>query len=338
MTATDPQESCVHDHTNVGYVLAVCYSIIFVLGLIGNVVALWAFFRVDSKRNSVWVFLINLAFADLLLIFCLPFRIFFHSEGNRWMLGATLCKVVTYVFYMNMYISITLLGLISVNRYMKIHQGIRSHNRLLSTKWSVVICAAIWIMALVMDAVFIATSSSQSHKCYQYKRLQNAKWKAYINVFLLALYWLAFISLVVSYVKIHRKLRNIWHTPNAQCYSRTAWKSLFILFVFTICSAPYHVVQAFYIRTTITDTSCYWRNVVNLAVETTLLLSSLNACLDPIMYFILATSMRKEVQRIMSIVFGVKEAPGLSSSSSTIELDEKTAKADGKKNIPATLQ
>ncbi|XP_061826782.1 probable G-protein coupled receptor 34b isoform X2 [Nerophis lumbriciformis] len=317
MTAPDPQESCVRDHTTVGYVLAVCYSVIFVLGLIGNVVALWAFFRVDSKRNSV---------------------IFFHSEGNRWMLGATLCTVVTYIFYMNMYMSITLLGLISVNRYMKIHQGIRSHNRLLSTRWSVVICVGLWIVAVVMDVVFIATSSTQSHKCYQYKQLQNTKWKAYVNMFLLALYWLAFISLVVSHVTIHRKLRNATHTPNARCYSRTAWKSLFILFVFTICSAPYHVIQAFYIRTQITEASCYWRNAVNLVVESTLLLSSLNACLDPIMYFILASSMRKEVWRITSIVFGVKEAPGLSSSSSSIELEEKTAKADGKKNIPATLQ
>lgn len=159
LTALETQETCV-DHEALQIPLAVLYSVIFVLGLVGNLVALWVFFCVHSKKNSVRVFLINVAFADLLLVVCLPFRIVYHSQGNTWLLGAPLCKVVGNLFYMNMYISITLLGLISVDRYLKIQQGIRTQSRLGSTRWSTALCALIWAMAFTLTSVLL---SSKNH-------------------------------------------------------------------------------------------------------------------------------------------------------------------------------
>lgn len=139
--------------------MAVLYSIIFVLGLVGNLVALWVFFCVHSKKNSVRVFLINVAFADLLLVVCLPFRILYHSQGNVWKLGPTVCKVVGNLFYMNMYISVTLLGLISVDRYLKIHRGTSVRNRLWSTRWSLVLCAVVWITSFALTLVLLMSPS-----------------------------------------------------------------------------------------------------------------------------------------------------------------------------------
>lgn len=135
--------------------LAVSYSVIFVLGLAGNLLALWVFFCVHSKKNSVRVFLINVAFADLLLVVCLPFRILYHSQGNKWTLSPKLCVMVGAIFYMNMYVSITLLGLISVDRYLKIHRSTGMQRRLWSRKWSSVLCAAVWIGAFGMIFMFL---------------------------------------------------------------------------------------------------------------------------------------------------------------------------------------
>lgn len=158
-TTPAPQQPCV-DFGALQLPLAVLYSIIFVLGLVGNLVALWVFFHVHSKKNSVRVYLINVAFADLLLVVCLPFRIIYHSQGNTWNLGPTLCKVVGNLFYMNMYISITLLGLISVDRYLKIQRGAGTQHRLQSTRWSAAICAALWIVAF---ALTLAVLMSKNH-------------------------------------------------------------------------------------------------------------------------------------------------------------------------------
>nr|XP_020487608.1 probable G-protein coupled receptor 34 [Labrus bergylta] len=321
------QPTCV-DYDALQSPLAVLYTIIFILGLVGNLVALWVFFCVHSKKNSVRVFLINVAFADLLLVVCLPFRILYHSRGNVWSLDPTLCKVVGTLFYMNMYISITLLGLISVDRYLKINRGAGVQLRLRSTRWSSITCAVLWIMASALTLTMLTSNNhSQQERCFHYKTLLKMKWKAYINIALLVFFWLIFVSLVVSYGKIALKLLRTSQDkpdlPNAQHYARSARKSFFILFLFTVCFVPYHMVRVFYIRTQITDTSCFWRGVADKANEVALLFSALNSCLDPVMYFLLSSSVRKEVLRLVSSVFRVRDVSGVSGSSSTVDMDGK---------------
>ncbi|KAA8588407.1 hypothetical protein FQN60_001601 [Etheostoma spectabile] len=316
-TATN--RTCV-DPNALQSLLAVIYAVIFVLGLVGNLVALWVFFCVDSKKNSVRVFLINTAFADLLLVLCLPFRILYHSRGNVWTLGPVLCKVVGNLFYMNMYISVTLLGLISVDRYMKIHRGVRGQHRLRSTKWSTMLCALIWIVSFTVMLLILL--------CFHYKQLLDAKWIAYINICIVVLFWLVFVSLMVSYGKIALNLlrtsREKPDLPNSSRYARTARKSFFILFLFTVCFVPYHIVRVFYIITQIRDVSCFWQGVADKANEVALLFSAVNSCLDPVMFFLLSSSVRKEVLRLVGNVFCVQDWAGVSGSSSTAEQDGKT--------------
>ncbi|XP_067371094.1 probable G-protein coupled receptor 34 [Channa argus] len=332
MMATTPDAPCV-DEDALQIPLAVLYSIIFVLGLAGNLIALWVFFCVHSKKNSVRVFLINIAFADLLLVICLPFRILYHSRGNKWDLDPTLCKVVGNLFYMNMYISVVLLGLISVDRYLKIHRVAGMQHRLQSTKWSTVLCAIVWTVSFALIlSLLLSDTSSESNRCFHYKPLHDAKWKAHINIFVLVVFWLVFISLVVSYgkiaIKLHRTSQQKPDMPNAARYSRTAKKSFFILFLFTVSFVPYHIVRAFYIKTQITDTTCYWIRVADKANEVALVFSALNSCLDPVMYFLLSSSVRKEVLRLVSNVFCMQEISGVTGTSSSVELEGKNGKTD----------
>lgn len=317
-------ETCL-DQGELQSSLAVLYAIIFVPGLIGNLVALWVFLFVHSKKNSVRVFLINIALADLLLMVCLPFRVLYHSQGNRWRLSPILCNVVGNLFYMNMYISITFLGMISIDRYLKIHRGMEMDSRL-STKWSSTICALTWIGALGMTLpVVMSKNHAQSDKCFHYKQLIDAKWKAYINIALMVVFWLVFIALMASYMKIGLKLRrrsiNNPDFPHASHFKSTAQKSFFILFLFTVCFVPYHLVRIFYIKTQITDTSCFWRGVADNANEIALVLSAFNSCLDPVMYFLLSSAVRKEVLCLVGRVFCLKEVIVNRGGSSTIDME-----------------
>ena len=118
---TQRNENCSLEDNALSFALISFYSVIFVIGLVGNIIALFAFLCIHQKRNSIQVYLLNVAIADLLLIFCLPFRILYHISNNTWMFGWILCKIVGTLFYMNMYISIILLGLISLDRYVKIN-------------------------------------------------------------------------------------------------------------------------------------------------------------------------------------------------------------------------
>lgn len=173
---------------------------------------------------------------------------------------------------------------------------------------------------------------SDVRRCFHYKQLHDAKWKAYINIFMLVVFWLVFISLMASYGKIAlnllRRSKEKPDLPTASRYSRTAKKSFFVLFVFTICFVPYHTVRIFYIKTQITDTSCFWRGVADKTNEIALLFSALNSCLDPVMYFLLSSSVRKEVLRMVGSVCCVRDVAVTRGSSSTIELEDRLARTD----------
>uniref|UniRef100_A0A8C7Y1R7 G protein-coupled receptor 34b n=1 Tax=Oryzias sinensis TaxID=183150 RepID=A0A8C7Y1R7_9TELE len=281
--SSSTQFDCVDEET-MRIPLAVLYSLIFVVGLVGNILALWVFFCVQSTKNSVHVFLLNVACADLLLIFCLPFRILYHSHANTWTLKPILCSLVGNLFYMNM---------------------------------SVFLCAVIWTLAFLFFLPYLIFQSNT--RCFHYKDLREEKWKAYINICGVLTFWSVFISLMVSYGKIALKLlrrsQENPDLPSSPSFFQNARKSFFILFVFTICFLPYHMVRPFYIATQIQPTSLFWRNVANKANELTLVLSALNSCLDPVMYYLLSSSVRKEVLNLVSRVFCLPHAPEVSTKS-----------------------
>lgn len=130
---------------------------------------------------------------------------------------------------------------------------------------------------------------------------------------------------MVSYGKIALKLHRVSQEkpglPNAPHYARTARKSFFILFLFTVCFVPYHMVRVFYIKTQITNASCFWQSVADRANEVALLFSALNSCLDPVMYFLLSSSVRKEVLHLVGNKLCVRDIAGVTGNSSTADLD-----------------
>ncbi|KAI5621208.1 putative G-protein coupled receptor 34 [Silurus asotus] len=221
---------------------------------------------------------------------------------------------------MNMYVSITLLGLISIDRYVKL-QGVPSRQRFLSSKQSALTCGLLWIISILCITPLIALGGDQkpANLCFQYKHLHNAKWKAYINTAVVVLFWVVYGILVTSYWKIGAWLlkdsKNKPDFPNAAKYSRTARKSFFVLFLFTVCFVPYHLVRIFYIYTQITEVSCRWVQVVDKINELSLLLSAFNSCLDPVMYFVLCGSVRRVVLQALNKHLCVKTSAGSTSSS-----------------------
>lgn len=299
--------------------LAVIYSLFFIFGLVGNIFALWVFLCLHTSHNSVRVFLINCAVADLVLLACLPFRVFYHLNGNQWILGPATCKLVGNLFYMNMYISITLLGLISLDRYMRLkgkgraRRGMRLRLFGCNRPWSWVACAALWSLSLLAAIPMIATAEDKEggNKCFQYKKRRSAKGKAYFNALLVLLFWLVFLMLVVSYAKIASQLlkasRDKPDFPNAQRYQRTAKKSFFVLFLFTICFGPYHAFRPIYILSQLSDnSSCDYLMMVDRTNEVMLLFSAFNSCLDPVMYFLLSGSVRKSALRALGLQLGTR--------------------------------
>ncbi|XP_067349384.1 probable G-protein coupled receptor 34 [Channa argus] len=326
------QTICSLDDTALRLPLAIVYSLFFLFGLMGNLFALWVFLFLHSSHNSVRLFLINCAVADLVLLACLPFRVFYHVNGNKWPLGSVACKLVGNLFYMNMYISITLLGLISLDRYLRLKGKGRARKGMRITlcghswPWSRMACGALWGLSLVAVVPMIATSEDKEDNdhCFQYKQRRIAKGKAYFNALLVAFFWVVFIMLMVSYAKIASQLlrasRDKPDLPNAHRYERTAKKSFFVLFLFTVCFGPYHAFRPFYILSQLSETtSCDYLQLVDHINEVMLLFSAFNSCLDPVMYFLLSGSVRRTALSALGLRFGNLFLSDATSVSSTTE-------------------
>lgn len=316
---TPSYPNCTLDDASIRLPLAIFYSLFFVFGLVGNLFALWVFLFLHSRRNSVQVFLINCSIADLVLLACLPFRVFYHVNGDKWMLGSVTCNLVGSVFYMNIYMSIVLLGFISLDRYLRLSGKGRSRRgmriSLLGRRqpWSWVACGILWTLFLTMMLITISTPGDKNFngRCFHYRQKKN--WKAYFNLFLVLLFWLIFIILVVSYAKIASLLfhvsKNQPDFPNANKYKQTAKKSFFVLFVFMICFVPYHSFRPFYIYTQLGYVkSCALLQMVDHTNEIMLLISVLNSCLDPVMFFLLSGSVRKMALNVVGQRLGTRFA------------------------------
>uniref|UniRef100_A0AAV2L3U6 G-protein coupled receptors family 1 profile domain-containing protein n=1 Tax=Knipowitschia caucasica TaxID=637954 RepID=A0AAV2L3U6_KNICA len=104
---------------------AAFYILVLVFAVPGNTLALWAFSKQKSSSPSK-VFLCHLAIADLSYVLLLPMRVVYHLNDSLWPLGHVLCQLGGFLFYLNMYCSIYLMSLISLDRCLSVVLPLKS--------------------------------------------------------------------------------------------------------------------------------------------------------------------------------------------------------------------
>lgn len=73
------------------------YLIIFLLAVVGNVLVILTLVQNKRMRTVTNLFLLNLAFSDLLLgIFCMPFTLIGHALRD-FIFGEIMCKLLPYL-------------------------------------------------------------------------------------------------------------------------------------------------------------------------------------------------------------------------------------------------
>ncbi|GLD69818.1 C-C chemokine receptor type 6-like isoform X1 [Lates japonicus] len=124
------------------------HSIICILGFIGNslVIVTYAFYK--RTKSMTDVYLLNVAIADLLFAAVLPLIV--YNELTSWSMGPVACKLLRGSYSVNLYSGMLLLACISGDRYIAIVQARRSF-RLRSLPYSRVICAIVWIFAILLS-------------------------------------------------------------------------------------------------------------------------------------------------------------------------------------------
>uniref|UniRef100_A0A3Q0S6L4 G protein-coupled receptor 20 n=1 Tax=Amphilophus citrinellus TaxID=61819 RepID=A0A3Q0S6L4_AMPCI len=251
------------------YTVWVCNCLMLVVGVVLNSLALYVFCGASAHSSASVVYTINLAVADLLVALSLPARIaLYHSGGS-----CVACSYVhTFSYFVNMYCSILFLTSICIDRYLAVvHASSTLH------RWRT-IGAARCVSATVLNF----PSSCTVLPAFFYLTILE---------FLLPL-----LAVVGFTLRVTCFLSSSHGLPHQSRVRRIRAIRLLaaVLVVFTVCFTPFHIRQVlvyFQVRVGGEALGQGARHV--LAYHITVTLSSLNSCLDPVVYCFVTDSFKR---------------------------------------------
>ncbi|MFT7796130.1 putative G-protein coupled receptor 34 [Arapaima gigas] len=246
--------------------------------------------------SSITVYMKNMALADLLLVLCLPLRIYYHNRQGPFFL----CRAIGTAFYISMYASIVFLSLISLDRYLKIIKPVKVF-RIHQVEWSRKAAYVTWA-AFAGSSLFFFLSSWESDPCdkicfhFHKKKLAGGV----VNLMVVGLFFAVFLIFVYAYGTIATKLRTMTLGGNKlrarSRKNRVIMKTFVVPTIFTLCFLPYHVVRVPYILSQVdVIQGISNKQMLHILNEMVLCLSALNSCLDPLIYFFLSCVFRKAI-------------------------------------------
>uniref|UniRef100_A0A3B3ZVA3 N-arachidonyl glycine receptor n=1 Tax=Periophthalmus magnuspinnatus TaxID=409849 RepID=A0A3B3ZVA3_9GOBI len=273
------------------------YSFIFIIGVVVNLTAISVFALTTKKRNSVTVYMINVALMDLLFIFVLPFKITYHHL-DYWPFGEVLCRISASLTIFYPCMALWLFALISADRYMAIVQP-KHVKELRNVPKAVVASACVWLMTLgsTLPLLFSTDdpdSSSNFTTCVKMEDIVYLRRENPVNFVRLVFFFLVPICVMVGcYVVI---VDNLVHGRTSKLKPKVKQKSVRIIVTLIVqvlvCFVPFHVCLV--VRLLETDVGGFhiW------AVFTTCLMS-LSTVLDIILYYIVSKQFQ---DRVISVI------------------------------------
>ncbi|XP_051893750.1 proteinase-activated receptor 3-like [Pristis pectinata] len=272
------------------------YILVFAIGLPANGLGLWIMATKIRKLPST-IFLINLATADLLLILILPFKISYHLLGNNWLFGEALCRTMTTFFYGNMYCSILLLTVISIDRYFALVYPLTSR-QFRDNTFAISVCSVIWVIAALLVLPFLF--EEQLLRIYNlnittcHDVLPEASQTGYFFYYFVCLVIMGFLIpccvTIFCYGSVIKTL-----IVNEKSYMRAAIVTFLILLVYVGCFAPSNIIliihHSEYHLTNDSDLYIYYM--------VCLVVSSSSSCIDPFIYYYISDEFRVRVKHVI---------------------------------------
>lgn len=303
------------------------FSIVFVIGLITNVVSIYIFTCSLKLRNETTTYMINLVVSDLLFVFTLPLRVFYFINQN-WPFGGMLCKVSVSLFYTNMYGSMLFLTCISVDRFLAIVYPFRS--RMLRTKRNAkIVCTAVWVLVLsgsLPTGFLLESTKNEENATYCFENFSSKQWKAHLSKVVIFIETVGFlIPLLLNVCCSIMVLQTLRRPRTVSCGGRLNKKKILRmiivhLLIFCFCFIPYNVNLVFYalVRTK-TLKGCFVESVVRTIYPIALCIAVSNCCFDPIVYYFTSETIQNSIKRKSQVSsnYDVKFSEALQSESTS---------------------
>ncbi|KAM9477693.1 hydroxycarboxylic acid receptor 2 [Clarias gariepinus] len=270
------------------------------LGLPGNLMALFIFCRHFHSWRPNILFLFNLILADFLLLVSLPFRIDAYMRSENWMFGDAWCRINLFMLAINRSASISFMTAVAVHRYFKV---VHPHNKInyISSRQAGGIACFIWMVVTLTRLPLLTTRLLITKNNFSYCRSFSMKnppigiklhYLIYIAEFILPLLILFFCSFRISCILQQRQMDREKKVRQA---IRTV---LVIVVVFILCFSPGVVTGliALYLKERINE-YCNAYKVVSQLFVLSIGFTYLNSALDPVIYCFSSSMFRNSIKR-----------------------------------------
>ncbi|XP_030067760.1 chemokine-like receptor 1 [Microcaecilia unicolor] len=324
----------------------VFYSVAFLLGVTGNGLVIWiTSFKMKRTVNTVWF--LNLAIADFIFTFFLPLSIAYTALGFHWPFGMLLCKLNSFVAFLNMFASVFLLMVISIDRCLSVASPVWSHNHR-SSKLASLVALVVWCLALTLSSPYLAFRDTRSsHNTYKNSTVTHCynnfafsddnnsehiqyliavRHKAMIITRFVCGFFIPFIVIIVCYSIIALRLKK-----NRLAKKSKPFKIIVAVIVsFFFCWLPYHVFSFLETTTHSSPSSAMMRAII-IGIPLASSLAFINSCINPILYVFMGQDFKEKFKK--SILSAFESAFSEESAQTSISKNKCKSISDAETNF-----
>lgn len=280
----------------------------FPVSLLLNGMAAWVSLHLKST-STFMVYLKNIIATDVLMTLIMPIDAASEmTEHSKVML--VLSCYVSPVFYSTQYTCITLLGLISLDRFFKIVMpGSLSlaHN----LTFSKVLSGSVWVTLFCLTALPNIILSNKPivnleeiTSCMNLKEAPGLEFHENTIIYLNGYFWLVSVVIAVCYICITKKVIQSYRnsgSKNNQGKQKIKLRVFLVVVVFFLSFGPYHLIRIPYTFQQVNSTAdSHCTYVVSRFVkEFSLWFATTNICMNPLLYIFLCHEFKDKLMSMM---------------------------------------
>ncbi|TRY96371.1 hypothetical protein DNTS_029308, partial [Danionella cerebrum] len=299
-------------------VTIILYTITIIFGTIGNSVVIWvAGWRMKANVTNVW--LVNLAVADLIFCFTRITSLLKKLFFDYWPFGEFLCKFNGFFKYANMFCSVFLLAVISVDRVLCVWRPVFTRERR-------TLCAArlvslgVWIVAVIFSSPYfvyreVYLGDKNLTKCSlevkEASKGDNTAKNALYSIRFLCGFLLPFLVILVCYVLAGFGIRRTRFSGKSKPLRILAA----LVCAFFLCWGPYHCL----LLVKMMDKKS---QAVKVGLPIAKGFAYLNSCINPLLYFCMGLNVRQSFRQSLSGIYRrafMEDGPTAQSQERTVD-------------------
>ncbi|XP_035745877.1 succinate receptor 1 [Egretta garzetta] len=281
------------------YYLSTMYSLEFILGFIGNTIAVFGYIFCLKNWKSGNIYLFNLSLSDLLFLCTLPVLVNGYSR-DQWAKNSILCHSNRFLLHANLYSSILFLTIISIDRYMLIKHPFREHF-LQKRKTALIVSAAVWvgvILELLPLMYFLGhVTSANNYNSLDYASsgdpMKNLIYSMFLTVFG---FLIPLVIMCCFYVKMVLFLKNRSEQLSSPLMLEKPFTLVILaVVIFSLLFTPYHIMRNVRLASRIPalNISVCTQSIINSIYIITRPIAFLNSAINPVFYFLMGDHFRE---------------------------------------------